>query len=165
MKNFKKLVAILCVVMCISLAFMLAACVDKNLGEQVGKVELTIDCVTILDNMDKLDQGVKDSGIVPEDGIVFEDDSVKIYQNDNLYLVLERICKKKKIRFDAKNSAGFGYYITGIANINENDCGKGSGWIYLVNGKMPETAMDKTILKDGDKVRIAFTCVWGDIEC
>lgn len=73
--------------------------------------------------------------------------------------------QKGKIRLDAVNSAGYGYYISGIANINAFDCGESSGWLYLVNGAMPDTAMDKTTLKNGDKVRIAFSCVWGDIEC
>lgn len=162
----KKIAVILCLVLVLSLSFVFAGCVEEDLGAEVGKISLTIDCKTILNNMDKLDTGIKEGGFVPKDGVMLDQSRVKLYEKDNLLSVVKRVCKKEKIKLDVVTSQ-YGAYISGVGNITENSCnapGGWSGWLFLINGEMPEVPMDKIVLKDGDVVRVAFTCEFGDVK-
>lgn len=47
---------------------------------------------------------------------------------------------------------GDGSYVTGIAGLSEKDYGSKSGWMYEVNGKMPNKSSNKYVLKNGDKL-------------
>ena len=50
------------------------------------------------------------------------------------------------------------YYIEGINNLYEFDCGNQSGWMYKVNGWFPNYGCSSYNLKDGDSIVWAFTC-------
>ena len=50
------------------------------------------------------------------------------------------------------------YYIQGINNLYEFDCGAQSGWMYKVNGWFPNYGCSKYTLEDGDDIVWCFTC-------
>ena len=79
----KKLFAIVLVILCCALlASLLVGC--NNLGEKVGQVTITIECKTILDNMDKVEQGLLDNNIIPEDGVILKKTIATIYEKDKI---------------------------------------------------------------------------------
>ena len=54
------------------------------------------------------------------------------------------------------------YYIKGINNLYEFDCGDGSGWMYRVNGWYPNYGVSRYALRDGDVIEFRYTCELGD---
>ncbi len=53
------------------------------------------------------------------------------------------------------------YYVEGINQLYEFDCGKNSGWMYSVNGKYPNYGCSSYKLEDGDKIEWRYTCNLG----
>lgn len=49
-----------------------------------------------------------------------------------------------------------GDYVTHIGDLGEKSCGPNSGWMFDVNGDMPNESSEKFIVKDGDKVTFTF---------
>ena len=60
------------------------------------------------------------------------------------------------------NTAGplciYSYYVEGINNLYEFDCGEQSGWMYAVNGWYPNYGCSAYTLSDGDVIGWAYTC-------
>lgn len=76
--------------------------------------------------------------------------------------MLRRVTKEKGIHLEYAFTPGFGsYYIEGIHNLYEFDCGAGSGWMYEVNGVKPNYGASKYTLKEGDVVAWRYTCDLG----
>lgn len=121
---------------------------------------LSIECSTILDNLDDLDSDKLD--IVPKNGVILSSQTVTFYDGESVYDVLQRVCKKNRIHMESSwtpmyNSA----YVEGINNLYEFDCGSGSGWMYRVNGWYPNYGCSRYTLKQGDKVEWRYTCNLG----
>ncbi|MDE6967354.1 MAG: hypothetical protein K2P12_01735, partial [Clostridia bacterium] len=76
------------VVLCITFSFIFAGC-NGNLGEKVGEVTISIECKTILNNMDKVDKGILDNNLIPKDGIILGETKVTAYSKDNVYTLLQ----------------------------------------------------------------------------
>ena len=53
------------------------------------------------------------------------------------------------------------YYVEGINQLYEFDCGKNSGWMYSVNGEFPNYGASSYKPKDGDKIEWKYTCNLG----
>ena len=53
------------------------------------------------------------------------------------------------------------YYIEGINQLYEFDCGDKSGWMYSVNGWYPNYGCSSYEVKDGDKIEWRYTCDLG----
>ena len=53
------------------------------------------------------------------------------------------------------------YYVEGINNLYEFDCGQGSGWMYSVNGVFPNYGASDCTVQDGDSIRWLYTCDLG----
>lgn len=124
----------------------------------------SIDCLTILDNMDKLD--ASKVSIVPEDGMIYGPKEIKIAKDESVFDLLLRITKDNKIHMEfTKTPALNTNYVEGIANLYEFDCGELSGWTYKVNGEVLGTGSSNTIIKNGDVVEWKYTCDQGkDVE-
>ncbi len=124
----------------------------------------SIDCLTILDNMDKLDSSKV--SIVPEDGMIYGPKEIKIEKGESVFDLLLRITKDNKIHMEfTKTPALNTNYVEGIANLYEFDCGELSGWTYKVNGEVLGTGSSNTIIKNGDVVEWKYTCDQGkDVE-
>ncbi len=128
---------------------------DKEL-----KCTLSVSCETILNNKDKLNPDKKD--IVPEDGVIFPATEVVFYEGESVFNVLLREMKKSKIHMEFVMTPLYNSnYIEGIANLYEFDCGELSGWIYKVNGWVPNYGCSRYSLKDGDVIEWVYTCDLG----
>ncbi|MDO4744477.1 MAG: DUF4430 domain-containing protein, partial [Clostridia bacterium] len=89
----------------------------------------------------------------------FPETTVVFYEGESVFNILVREMKKNKIHIDFVNTPMYNTaYIKGIANFYERDCGELSGWMYLVNGKVPQYGCSQYILKAGDKVELVYTC-------
>lgn len=116
---------------------------------------ITIECKSILDNMDDLKSGHE--AYVPKNGIILSEYEATFNGKATVYDLLKKACDDNKIPYNAKTTI-YSVYISGINNLDEFDCGEGSGWLYYVNGKKPNVSCDSTKLKDGDKVVFSYTC-------
>lgn len=124
------------------------------------KCTLSVTCTTVLDNMDILNPEKKE--IVPEDGIIFQEQEVVFYEGESVFDVLLREMKKNKIHMEYVMTPLYdSNYIEGIGNIYELDCGELSGWVYLVNGLSPNYGSSSYKLSDGDVVEWKYTCNLG----
>ena len=120
---------------------------------------VSIDCSTILDNMDKLKRGKE--GLIPSDGILLAKTEVQYEEGDTVFTMLKRELKSRKMHYDFEGS-GSSAYLTGLCNIYEFDCGKLSGWEFAVNGSFPSVGMGVYKLSPGDSVALIYTCDLGD---
>lgn len=116
---------------------------------------ITIECKSILDNMDDLKSGHE--AYVPKNGIILSEYEATFNGKATVYDLLKKACDDNKIPYNAKTTI-YSVYISGINNLDEFDCGGDSGWLYYVNGKKPNVSCDSIKLKDGDKVVFSYTC-------
>lgn len=116
---------------------------------------ITIECKSILDNMDDLKKGHE--SYVPKNGIMLAEYKTTLNSKSTVYDLLKKACKANSLTYTAKTTT-YSIYIVGINNIDEFDCGKQSGWMYKVNGEYPNVSVDSKRLKDGDKVVFTYTC-------
>ncbi len=121
---------------------------------------LKITCMTLLDNLDSLSDGV--AKLVPESGVIFDETAIAISEGDSVFDVLKRELKSAKMHFEFVNTPALNtVYIEGIANIYEFDCGDLSGWTYKVNGQFPGYGCSQYMLSDGDSIEWLYTCDLG----
>lgn len=126
---------------------------------QAQTCTISIDCSTILDNMDKLKRGKE--GLIPSDGILLAKTEVQYEEGDTVFTMLKRELKSRKMHYDFEGS-GSSAYLTGLCNIYEFDCGKLSGWEFAVNGSFPSVGVGVYKLSPGDSVALIYTCDLGD---
>lgn len=143
---------------------VLTACND-NLGDKIGEATISIECKTILNNMEKAEQGLIDNNFIPENGIILEETAFTIYEKDNVYTLLKRVCKQNIIHLHCDFEPIFKtYYIKGINHIYEMSVGESSGWMFFVNGEQPNQGASLVSVKDGDNIKFAYTVVVGDLQ-
>ena len=118
---------------------------------------IEIRCDTILENMDMLTQG---KGIyVPPSGVILSSSRVEFIEGESVYDVLKRACAYADIPLEYSWTVEYnGYYVEGINNHYEFDCGAESGWMYKVNGWYPNFGSSNYFLKDGDIIVWNYTC-------
>ena len=155
------------------LAFTLCACGTVTTGEASeyldeegvssggstagGEVTISIECATILDNMEKLDKSKQP--LIPEDGILVAEMTVPFEEGETVMDILKRVTKDNKMQMEFEESPAYdGGYVNSINNIYEFDCGAGSGWKYFVNDWEPNYGSGKYILTDGDVIQWRYTC-------
>lgn len=119
------------------------------------KVYFSIDCSNILDHMDLLDKGLKK--YIPEYGLVIPDGEYPFITGETVYDVLLRITKENKIQMESKGFFG-GREIEGINYIYNSSCGRGSRWIYKVNGEIQQPVCSEYKLQDGDIIQWVYLC-------
>lgn len=77
--------------------------------------------------------------------------TLKVDDGTTVFDALKLGCKKDNIAIKyEKTSAGI--YVTSIGGLAEKACGETSGWMFEVNGKAPNKACDKVVLKAGDTI-------------
>ena len=119
---------------------------------------ITIRCDTILDNRDNLEPSK--SEFVPENGCILPSVKVEFDKDDTVFDVLKEVCETYKIQIEYSWTPMYeSYYIEGINNLYEFDCGYESGWMYKVNGWFPNYGCSSYELKDGDNIVWCYTCV------
>ena len=110
----------------------------------------TIECSIILGQEDMWRDGLEE--VVPESGVFFSD-KVSYKKGQSVYDALKRICDKNDILLDADYTPFYDtYYVRGIGNLYEFDCGSESGWKYSVNGVLPGVGSSLYEIKDGDEI-------------
>lgn len=121
---------------------------------------LSVRCDTVLSNMNMLDP--QKVGIIPENGVIFNEKTVIFYEGESVFNLLRREMKKNKIHLEFTNTPVYNSaYIEGIGNLYEFDCGELSGWMYSVNGVFPNYGCSRCELNPGDKVEFVYTCDLG----
>lgn len=122
----------------------------------VNSCIFTIDCRSILENMDKLDKDKH--SLVPADGVIFSG-NVGFNEGESVYDILRRVCSENNIQLEAAYTPAFGSsYIEGINNLYEFDCGSASGWVYKVNGSSPDKGCSSYLPKNGDSIEFCYNC-------
>lgn len=118
---------------------------------------ISIDCYTILSNLSELKSEKKD--FVPKDGWILKDTKVTLEDGDTAYDILYKVCREYKIHMEAAYTPAYGtYYVEGINQLYEFDCGDLSGWTYLVNGQSLNYGCFKYKVKAGDVIQWRFSC-------
>ncbi len=132
----------------------------QNPAAENGKiiVSLSVDCKNaiaygILDDPNFAD-------VLPQNGIIYANGSVEAEEGESVLSLLKRTMKASNIVYRVQNSTG---YIKSIAGLAEFDCGDGSGWLYKVNGELPDFSCKYYDLKAGDRVEFIYTCRIGDV--
>ena len=121
---------------------------------------ISIECGTILDNWSNLNKNKAE--FVPQDGWIMGSTTVEFNEGDTVYDVLTKACKESKILMEASYTPMYGsYYIEGINQLYEFDCGNLSGWMYRVNGWYPNYGCSKYEVSDGDNIEWKYTCDLG----
>lgn len=113
-------------------------------------VYLEIQCKRILDQQSLWKEGIEE--IIPKSG-VFYSGSCSFRQGETVYDILKRICREQEIELDSSYTPLYGsYYVRGIGNLYEFDCGSESGWKYSVNGVMPGVGSSQYTVANQDRI-------------
>lgn len=135
---------------------------DKKRQEEenttsTGSCTLTIECHTLLDNMDNVKESKQK--YVPASGVILKKTKVIFTEGETVYDILKRTCKKAGVQLEVSYSGGYGsYYVEGIGHLYEFDCGRESGWVYSVNGKQPNYGCSSCVVQKGDNIVWSYTC-------
>ena len=125
--------------------------------KKADTVTISIECSDILTHTDKLRKGK--APFVPPDGVILPATEVPLESGDTVFDVLQRVCGERDIQIEYMFSIGFNtYYIEGIAQLYEKDCGTRSGWIYEVNGAAPNVGCSAYALSPGDVIAWRYSC-------
>ncbi|SJZ50264.1 DUF4430 domain-containing protein [Eubacterium coprostanoligenes] len=118
---------------------------------------VTVECKSILDHMDELKEGHEE--FVPSDGYIIKNYTYKAKAGYTAYDALKSACNNNDIKLTAQKTS-YGVYISGINSLDEFDCGKQSGWMYSVNGIMPNTTCGNVTIDDGDSIVFTYVCTF-----
>lgn len=119
-------------------------------------VTISIDCLTVLQNMENLEAG-KEKYV--RDGWLLKTTKVKCKKGQTVYDILEQVCKAYSIQLESSYTPMYGSsYIEGIGNLYEFDCGNLSGWMYNVDGWYPNYGCSRYVLKAGEAIQWRYTC-------
>ena len=133
---------------------------DAVISDKELACTLSVRCDTILDNIKRLDKEKVE--LVPEDGIIFAECEVTFYEGESVFNLLLREMRQNGIHMEFVDTPIYNSaYIEGIANLYEYDCGELSGWVYRVNGWVPNYGCSRYELKEGDRVEWIYTCDLG----
>lgn len=132
---------------------------DKPIKKYDNTCTFVIECKTILNNKDKLKKGLEK--YVPDDAVIFSG-TVGFDSGESVYDILRRICDENSIQMEASYTPAFSsYYVEGINNLYEFDCGQGSGWMYSVNGVFPNYGCSSYKPANNDEIAFRYTCELG----
>ena len=118
---------------------------------------ITIRCDTILNNWDNLDPAK--AAYVPSSGCILSTVTVEFTEGETVFDVLNRVCSYYGIQIEYSWTPMYNsYYIEGINNLYEFDCGSESGWMYKVNGWFPNYGCSSYVLTGGETIVWCYTC-------
>ena len=136
---------------------------------------VTITCQTVKNHLSSLKKGK--AAFIPKNGIILDRAEVGFKSGETAFDVINRACqenvctdnceycRKGGIQLEYNFTPAFGtYYIEGIHQLYEKDCGSMSGWMFSVNGDFPTEGSSSYTVKPGDEIVFAYTCdMGGDI--
>ena len=147
---------------------------EPETGEKSSPVcFVTIDCKNIKNNLSSLKKGKK--AFVPQSGYILKDARVPFEEGESAFDALKRACKenvctdnceyckKGGIQLEFSFTPAYkSYYVEGIHQLYEKDCGSFSGWMFSVNGEFSDVSSSEYLLKAGDKITFSYTVSMGD---
>lgn len=105
--------------------------------------------------------GIRDkkdfSEFIPEDGVIFSA-TVTVPKDSTAMDAIKAAALENNV--EIKENRG---YIRGIGGLFEKDCGGASGWMYSVNGTLPNVSSDKYTLNSNDRIELHYTVNLGDV--
>ena len=132
-----------------------------------------IECKTIYDNLSKLKSGKET--FLPTSGVIIDNAKVELTGGESAFDVIKKACEENvctdKCKYCQANGVQIeytytpafnNYYIEGIHQIYEKDCGTQSGWMYSVNGAFPDVGTSSYKVSPGDVIVFSFTCNMGE---
>lgn len=147
--------------------------VQKTEQKKTVTCSVEISCKNILENKSLLNQDklsfLPKSGAIlnttkitlPEGSTAF--DAIKKACSENYCSDKCKYCVKNNIHIDYVYTPGYNsYYIRGIHQLYEKDCGPQSGWMYNVNGIFPNYGSSSYTVKNGDVIKFMYTCDLGE---
>ena len=145
----------------------------KTTGQKKNTCFLTIDCRNLLKNADNLKKSKRQ--FVPKSGYILKNVPVELKKGETAFDILKRGCKENVCTDSCKYCQKGGvqlefsftpayqsYYVEGIHQLYEKDCGTLSGWMYNVNGKYPDVSSSVYEVKSGDVITFAYTASMSD---
>lgn len=128
--------------------------------EESHTCTISIECSSILDNWNDLKSSKEE--FVPSDGWILYPSEISFTPGDTVFDVLKSACSQAGIQMSSKYTPLYGsYYIEGINQLYEFDCGQNSGWMYSVNGWFPNYGCSSYTVEDGDNIEWKYTCDLG----
>lgn len=127
-------------------------------------VTVSINAKTVLNNWDALDASLQSTKYIPKDGMILPTQQVVLRKNDSVFDLVNRLTRYNKIQFDYQGSDSNSYgshYVKGINYLYEFSAGPLSGWMYQVNGIVPDDGVSKYKPKNGDDIVMIYTCDLG----
>ncbi|MGN1418586.1 MAG: DUF4430 domain-containing protein [Acutalibacteraceae bacterium] len=134
---------------------------------------LTIDCRTIKNNLSTLKNGKQP--FVTQSGYILKEVPVAFENGDTAFDLLKKACKenvctdqcqycqKSGVQLEYSYTPAYeSYYVEGIHQLYEKDCGSMSGWLFSVNGVFPDYSSSSYTVKNGDRIVFAYTCDGGE---
>ena len=154
-KKLKKNLILLCLalVAIAAIGFSIAGKLKaQDKKPEDAKVTIEIRCDELSSNMDMLtDKALVD--YVPKDGIIVKKSRFSIKSDETTVMdVLQKACKEKDVQIEDKKG-----YVKGINYLYEFSAGQKSGWMYKVNGNLPNYMASEVKLKDGDEILWFYT--------
>ena len=117
---------------------------------------ISISCAAALQS-NQLPDAVR--AVLPENGQILGPVTVELEPGDTVWTVLQRVTRSHGVALEAQWTPAYSTaYVQGIGQLYEFDCGKGSGWMYSVNGAFPSEGCSSYPLQPGDVIRWLYTC-------
>lgn len=120
-------------------------------------VYLSIDVLTVLDHMEDLKTGLEK--YIPEGGWILPKTQVLCYEGETAWDVMSRECKARGINVQSSYTPLYNsVYMEGINHIGEFDCGATAGWVYEVDGWIPNYSSSRYVMVEGEYLRWRYSC-------
>ena len=117
---------------------------------------LIVKCVDVLQNPRMLNPAK--ASIIPASGIIYHSEYAEFHEGESVFDVFKREMKQQKLHFDYEENVSGGAYVSGIGNLYNGDCGANSGWMYYVNGEIPQIGCSQYTLQGGDLIEWIYIC-------
>ena len=132
---------------------------------------LSIACTTLCGNSAL---PAEKAPFVPQDGYILRNVTMEILDGDTVFDILRRACAENTcdadcrfcrggIALETSYTPGYStYYVQGIHQLYEKDCGARSGWMFRVNGTFPNVGAGTYSVQNGDCIEWLYTCSMGE---
>lgn len=132
-----------------------------DIKEDSETVFVEISCADILNHLEDLDKNLNSPEYLPADGVILPPTEYVLRPGDTAFDLLLRCVRHNRIQmeYQGTDKTAFGsVYIQSINYLYEFSCGPQSGWIFTVNGEIPDKGCSALELSDGDTVRWIYSC-------
>ena len=109
---------------------------------------------------DELDPALKPGEDFPQNGIILAPTEFSFEDGDTALDLLEDIAREEKLIIDVQGALEGQYssaYVKGISHLYEFSAGPLSGWMFHVNGELPQRGVSQYKLTNGDEVEFVYT--------